>query len=121
MPPIGGEERMEEFPDLVPTEVVLSGDSWKQSSKDIAIAGEGASWLRQARAQALDAPPQPISMVWRKRRSRTRAVVTLHARPNNRPTPMTPPPRRAGLGGGGRERRRDVQGVGASRGGHYHA
>ena len=47
MPPIGGEERVAAFPTLVPTDVVLSGDSWKQSSKDIAIAGERAWWQQR--------------------------------------------------------------------------
>lgn len=41
-PPLGGEERMEAFPALQPTEVIVAGDTWKGSSTDVAIAGGGA-------------------------------------------------------------------------------
>ncbi len=40
-PPVGEKERMDEFPALKSTEVVLQGDSWKESSMDVAIAGLG--------------------------------------------------------------------------------
>ncbi|KAI3430584.1 hypothetical protein D9Q98_005177 [Chlorella vulgaris] len=40
-PPLGGEERMGSFPPLQPTEVKLTGDTWKASSIDVAIAGLG--------------------------------------------------------------------------------
>ena len=42
-PPLGGEQRMAAFPPLRPTEVTAEGDSWKASSKDVAIAGVCAS------------------------------------------------------------------------------
>lgn len=38
-PPLGGAERMAEFPALQPTDVEATGDSWKGSSVDVAIAG----------------------------------------------------------------------------------
>lgn len=41
-PPLGGAERMESWPGLVATDVEVSGDSWKGSSGDVAIAGD---WL----------------------------------------------------------------------------
>lgn len=40
-PPLGGAERMAEFPALQPTDVEATGDSWKGSSVDVAIAGLG--------------------------------------------------------------------------------
>ena len=40
-PPVGSEERMESFPALKATEAVAQGDSWKESSVDVAIAGLG--------------------------------------------------------------------------------
>ena len=40
-PPVGSEERMEAFPALSSTEVVVQGDSWRESSVDVAIAGLG--------------------------------------------------------------------------------
>jgi ribosome biogenesis GTPase A len=40
-PPVGDKERIEQFPALKSTEVVLQGDSWKESSMDVAIAGLG--------------------------------------------------------------------------------
>ena len=39
VPPLGGLERMEAFPPLQPTDVVVQGGSWQESSRDIAIAG----------------------------------------------------------------------------------
>ena len=39
VPPLGGLERMEAFPPLQPTDVVVQGASWQESSRDIAIAG----------------------------------------------------------------------------------
>jgi hypothetical protein len=48
-PPLGGEERMEAFPALQPTEVSVAGDTWKGSSTDVAIAGGGpVDMLRSA-------------------------------------------------------------------------
>lgn len=38
-PPLGGAERLESWPSLVPTDVEVAGDSWKGSSADVAIAG----------------------------------------------------------------------------------
>jgi hypothetical protein len=38
-PPLGGEERMAAFAALQPTEVEVTGESWKASSVDVAIAG----------------------------------------------------------------------------------
>ncbi|GAB4820166.1 hypothetical protein N2152v2_007212 [Parachlorella kessleri] len=43
VPPLGGVERMEAFPPLQPTDVVVQGDSWRESSRDVAIAGLG--WI----------------------------------------------------------------------------
>lgn len=40
-PPLGGEARLAGFPALVPTDVEVRGDSWKESSADVAIAGLG--------------------------------------------------------------------------------
>lgn len=40
-PPVGDEDRMATFPVLVPTEVKITGDNWKGSSADVAIAGLG--------------------------------------------------------------------------------
>lgn len=40
-PPVGGEARLGAWPGLVPTEVQVRGDSWRESSTDVAIAGLG--------------------------------------------------------------------------------
>lgn len=41
MPPVGGEERFATFPALRGVEVEVTGDSWRQSSVDVAISGLG--------------------------------------------------------------------------------
>ncbi|KAG7671412.1 hypothetical protein Ndes2526A_g02061 [Nannochloris sp. 'desiccata'] len=41
VPPVGEKERIDQFPALKSTEVVLKGDSWRESSMDVAIAGLG--------------------------------------------------------------------------------
>ena len=38
-PPVGGAERLEGWPGLVPTDVRVQGDSWRESGVDVAIAG----------------------------------------------------------------------------------
>lgn len=39
VPPLGGEERAAELGPLLPHSILLEGNSWKESSVDIAIAG----------------------------------------------------------------------------------
>jgi hypothetical protein len=38
---VGGEDRLASFPALAPTDVEVSGDSWQESSADVAVAGLG--------------------------------------------------------------------------------
>ena len=40
VPPVGGSVRMAELGPLLPQDVLLEGSNWKESSVDIAIAGE---------------------------------------------------------------------------------
>ena len=45
VPPLGGEERTAELGPLLPHNILLEGNSWKESSVDIAIAGAALLWL----------------------------------------------------------------------------
>ncbi len=40
VPPLGGSARMAELGPLLPRDILLEGSNWKESSVDIAIAGE---------------------------------------------------------------------------------
>lgn len=40
VPPVGGSVRMAELGPLLPQDILLEGSNWKESSVDIAIAGE---------------------------------------------------------------------------------
>ena len=42
VPPLGGSERVDELGPLLPNNVLLEGDSWHESSVDVAIAGNSA-------------------------------------------------------------------------------
>ncbi len=42
VPPIGGSVQMAELGPLLPQDILLEGSNWKESSVDIAIAGEFA-------------------------------------------------------------------------------
>ncbi len=42
VPPVGGSARMAELGPLLPQDILLEGSNWKESSVDIAIAGEFA-------------------------------------------------------------------------------
>lgn len=46
VPPLGDDMRFDELPELVPRELVLEGNSWKESTVDVAIAGLG--WVAVA-------------------------------------------------------------------------
>lgn len=43
MPPLGGEARVAELGPLLPHNILLEGNSWKESSVDIAIAGAASA------------------------------------------------------------------------------
>ena len=44
MPPLGDAERLAALPALVPTDVDVGGNTWKESTLDVAIAGVCGGW-----------------------------------------------------------------------------
>lgn len=58
VPPLGGEERSAELGPLLPHSILLEGNSWKESSVDIAIAGAALCWLACCSCCALQTDTQ---------------------------------------------------------------